>query len=406
MKIAVWHNLPSGGGKRALYNHVKVLVESGHQVEAWTTDMSSNDYLPLSDLIVEHRLSVQSDFQQALTQQNPIKRIQAQISIMQEHCKKCVMQIESERFDMIFSNSCIFSYMSYISLFAKIPTFIYLGEPFRPFFEAMPENLWQAPKFDLKLKKVKRIFYDFRINYSHRLKLREEIKAAKDFDLILVNSLYSRESVIRAYGIDATVCYLGIDEDFFEETIPPKENYVVGLGKISHGKGVRNAIRIIAEIPENTRPLLKWVSNGYDERYYNEMLILAKELKVEFEPLINLTDETMKVVLSKASVMLYTSVLEPFGLAPLEANACGTYVVAIAEGGVRESITNGQNGTLINAYKLDKFATEIQKFVLDKDYATKKGIQARNFVAENWNKQFMANNLIEEIESLRLFPNK
>jgi glycosyltransferase involved in cell wall biosynthesis len=42
--------------------------------------------------------------------------------------------------------------------------------------------------------------------------------------------------------------------------------------------------------------------------------------------------------------MLYTSRLEPFGLAPLEANACGTPVVAIAEGGVRETIQDGVNG--------------------------------------------------------------
>jgi len=35
MKIAVWHNLPSGGGKRALYHHVRGLVERGHRVESW-----------------------------------------------------------------------------------------------------------------------------------------------------------------------------------------------------------------------------------------------------------------------------------------------------------------------------------------------------------------------------------
>jgi hypothetical protein len=32
MKIAVWYNLPSGGAKRALYYHVRGLVERGHTV--------------------------------------------------------------------------------------------------------------------------------------------------------------------------------------------------------------------------------------------------------------------------------------------------------------------------------------------------------------------------------------
>jgi hypothetical protein len=30
MKIAVWHNLGSGGGKRALYDHVVGLLARGH----------------------------------------------------------------------------------------------------------------------------------------------------------------------------------------------------------------------------------------------------------------------------------------------------------------------------------------------------------------------------------------
>ncbi len=46
--------------------------------------------------------------------------------------------------------------------------------------------------------------------------------------------------------------------------------------------------------------------------------------------------------------MLYTSQLEPFGLAPLEANSCGTPVVAVAEGGVRETIKDGLNGFLVD----------------------------------------------------------
>jgi len=35
MRIAVWHNLPSGGAKRALYDHVRGLVDRGHSIESW-----------------------------------------------------------------------------------------------------------------------------------------------------------------------------------------------------------------------------------------------------------------------------------------------------------------------------------------------------------------------------------
>ena len=54
MRIAVWHNLPSGGGKRALYEHVRGLIQRGHYVEAWCPPTASQTYLPLSPMIKEH----------------------------------------------------------------------------------------------------------------------------------------------------------------------------------------------------------------------------------------------------------------------------------------------------------------------------------------------------------------
>jgi glycosyltransferase involved in cell wall biosynthesis len=40
-------------------------------------------------------------------------------------------------------------------------------------------------------------------------------------------------------------------------------------------------------------------------------------------------------------MMLNAPGLELFGLAPLEANACGMPVVAVVEAGIRETITDG-----------------------------------------------------------------
>jgi glycosyltransferase involved in cell wall biosynthesis len=400
LRVAVWHNLPSGGGKRALYNHVKVLKEYGHYLEAWTTDMSSEDYLPLSDLITENRKSVKLKFDSLNNIENPITRERKKIKLLESHCKECVKEIEKKKFDLIFAGSCLFSYMPYIGSFTRLPKIVYIGEPFRYLYEAMPDNIWQAPYPEIRIKKIKRLISDYKINYSRRIKVRREIEAADSYNKILVNSLFSRENVIRSYGTDATVCYLGIDTENFKPVSEKKENYVVGLGKISYLKSVQKAIEIVATIPAGKRPSLKWVSNGSDSNYLDETVALARELDVDYQIYLNVADCELTQIVSKASIMIYTSRLEPFGLAPLEANACGTYVVAVAEGGVRESITNGVNGTLINGYRINEFTDVIGLFTSDLEFSRKKGLEARKFVEENWNYKFMAENLLREVDDL------
>ena len=68
---------------------------------------------------------------------------------------------------------------------------------------------------------------------------------------------------------------------------------------------------------------------------------------VELDLRVGIEDEALVDTLNRATVMVYCPRLEPFGFAPLEANACGLPVVAAAEGGVRETVTNGVNGLVV-----------------------------------------------------------
>ncbi len=54
MRIAIWHNLPSGGGKRALHNQIRGFLKQGHKVESWCPPTADQAYLPLGELIPEH----------------------------------------------------------------------------------------------------------------------------------------------------------------------------------------------------------------------------------------------------------------------------------------------------------------------------------------------------------------
>lgn len=46
--------------------------------------------------------------------------------------------------------------------------------------------------------------------------------------------------------------------------------------------------------------------------------------------------------------MIYAPRLEPFGFAPIEAGACGLPVIAVAEGGVRETVIDDETGLLVH----------------------------------------------------------
>jgi glycosyltransferase involved in cell wall biosynthesis len=400
LRIAIWHNLPSGGGKRALYNHVKALLARGHTLEAWTTDLSSADYLPLSDLIPEHRLRVRDEIAAARKTSSFIRREHRIHEVLEKHYKKCLEEMDRGSFDLLFANSCSLTYMPRIGLYTDMPSLLYLGEPFRPLYEAMPQNVWSAPYLKLRIRKIKRIARDFQVTYANRIKVHREIAAARSYRKILVNSLFSRESVLRAYGVEARVSYPGVDTLRFQANPSSKEPYVVGLGTIGRIKGVHLAIRILGEIPKSRRPALRWVANGVEEAYFEEMKQYAEKLRVVFIPLLNISEEELTQTLSRAAVMLYTSRLEPFGLAPLEANACSTYVIANAEGGVRESIANNVNGTLVYNCGIEEFAREVDAFTSDLDQALERGRNAREYVMEQWDQRILSVPFIKEIEEL------
>jgi glycosyltransferase involved in cell wall biosynthesis len=384
MKIAVWHNLPSGGSKRALYQQIKGLIERGHQVECWCPSTANNKYLQLNTLCPEHTLNIswpEAKYSSKLFnwyQDNLM--IQGRLRAMRKHCQDCAAQINQGGFDVLFANTCAAFAVSPIGNFVKIPKALYLGEPHRKLYEAMPRLMWAAPVAAGWLK----VFANTFRMHAYRVQVREEINNARHFDRIFVNSFFSRENVLRSYGLESEVCYLGIDTDLFHPTGEPVENYVIGLGMVGYHKGIDRAIRAVAAIALPDRPKLVWIGDVANEKYLGEMKRLAQTLKVDFEIKIMVKDNELVSILNRAAMMLYTSRLEPFGLAPLEANACGVPVVAVPEGGVRETIIHGQNGLLSASASSQDIASMISTLLKNPGLASVMRAESRNMVLSRW----------------------
>ena len=394
LRIAAWHNLPSGGGKRQLYNHVRGLIGRGHYVESWCPDTADQKYLPLGEIITENIVPLGAKKGYYFDAFKSFQRVRQLINVLEAHCQVCAEQISKRDFDVLYANACLFLRTTSIGKYVNLPSAIYLNEPYRWFYEALPDLPWVAAgRPALSLRSIKDCLRNRLMLGGMRLQAKVERDYARSFDWILVNSLYSRESILRAYSLEPKVCYLGIDTDFYHPSGERKENYVVGVGTIYYGKGVDRAIRAVATIRKERRPDLVWVGNGasaYDLQQFNR---LAQERQVNFFPKLNVSDGEVVSLLSRASAMIYTSRLEPFGMAPLEANACGTAVVAIAEGGVRESIRDGINGFLVHEDDPQMLGECLSKIIESPALALTMGTQAREYVIAHWNMEQCTNNI-------------
>jgi glycosyltransferase involved in cell wall biosynthesis len=397
MRIAVWHNLPSGGGKRALFHHVAGLLARGHEVEAWCPPPVDADYLTLGDIVREHVVPLALSAERG--SRGGFFKSAERLRRLDAHCRRCAAEIAAGGFDALLAGTCFLTRSAPIARYVELPSALYLQEPYRWFYECLPSLPWRAlpPARGPSLRWLRRWMRDLVKIQGYRIQAREELANAKAFDRILVNSLFSRESVLRAYGLDSTVCYLGVDTSLFRPIDVPRENFAVCVGGLAFGKGAERVIRAIGSIEDALRPELVWIANFEDARYRARIEKLASLHGVAFRVKVGIADQQLVEYLNRAAVMLYAPLLEPFGLVPLEANACETPVVALAEGGVRESILDGVNGILVLDGDPAELGRALGELLADPERARALGERARRHVVENWSWKVACDRLEQEL---------
>ena len=250
---------------------------------------------------------------------------------------------------------------------------------------ATPKNVGAVPSYI-----IQRIM-DAIIVRRRRIQIREELLNAQSFDRILVNSIYSRESILRAYGLRAKVCYLGLNTELFMPSNKKKDNVIVSLGAVDDQKDTKFLIESMSLV-RKPRPKLVLIANITGKRYLQEVIELAQRKEVEIELKQNISDAELVGILSKALMLIYAPRLEPFGYAPLEANACGIPIVAVSEAGVRETVINFINGIIVEP-KPGAMAQGIERLITDRDLAERLGRQGRKLILEKWSLRSASDNL-------------
>jgi glycosyltransferase involved in cell wall biosynthesis len=161
-----------------------------------------------------------------------------------------------------------------------------------------------------------------------------------------------------AYGVDPVVCYLGVDDTVFSppkelqatSTAPPASPLrVLSVGALHPVKGHDLALAATARAARaiSSQGELHVVYERERPGYGSELDRLARSLEVDLHLHRGVTDDRLVDLYRGARVTVCAARLEPFGLAVLESTACGTPVVAVAQGGYRETVIDGVNGYLV-----------------------------------------------------------
>ncbi len=173
-------------------------------------------------------------------------------------------------------------------------------------------------------------------------------------DRVTAVSEFLRDETIRAFG--PVSCSLAVIPNFVnlheyrpdvalprESLAPPEHKLLVHVSNFREVKRVKDVVRIFARIRRQLPATLLMVGDGPDRLDAEHE---ARELGVGADVRFLGRLDAVAPVLAAADLFLLPSQTESFGLAALEAMACGAPVVAARTGGLPEVITDGVDGIL------------------------------------------------------------
>jgi N-acetyl-alpha-D-glucosaminyl L-malate synthase BshA len=150
-------------------------------------------------------------------------------------------------------------------------------------------------------------------------------------------------------------------------------------------------VRILAEVRKSVPAHLLMAGDGPDRGPCEH---LARELKMDKHVTFLGKQDHVERLIPLAHVLLMPSELESFGLASLEAMACGVVSVATRVGGVPELITDGEDGFLEAVGDIEAQAARVVQLLTDDN------LHYRMRKAGRWNasERFCSDKIIPKYE--------
>jgi glycosyltransferase involved in cell wall biosynthesis len=207
-----------------------------------------------------------------------------------------------------------------------------------------------------------------------------DIRTANGVDHFVANSAFIAQRIRKVYRRAAEVIHPPVDVDRFS-VVADKEDFYVTLSRLVPYKRVDLLLDAFARTPQRR---LVIIGDG------PQFTTLKARAPANVSLLGRVSDDTRRNYLERAKAFVFAGE-EDFGIALVEAQACGTPVIALGRGGAIEIVIPGETGLLFDEQTPESLIAALDCFErMPKLEPLLIGKNARRFEAARFRREFRA----------------
>ena len=253
------------------------------------------------------------------------------------------------------------------------------------FFTAHSLGAWKREQMGGDREEMEKKF-----KFQHRVS--EELRIFNSVKAQTVTTNLQREKLEQLYDFTAenvAVIPPGVDIHSFgmlkhgekKVKIDLPDRYIFCLSRIDSNKGHDLLLNAFDLVRTEIHDIHLVIGGGSPNPQQTELEVLNRMKKIIDEKSMQerariygyVPDKLLVPFYQQAEMFALPSIFEPFGMTALEAMACGTPVVASKFGGIRNVISSGENGLLVDPSNPREFADAMTTILKDRQLAESMG---------------------------------